>query len=183
MGKKSQGRVVCVSSIEHWEGSYDFEKVTQKTGAKSYATSKLMQMLLAFELQRGHGLMAAAVNPGGVMSGIWWYLRGWKATLWNLIAPLFLLTTAQGSQTIVHAATAPEYSGPAYFTPYKQKSWCPLYSDTLGCFNGATLGRASRKRTTKRSGRNCGSFRRTPSSRFFKACHYCKSRKTAQKAS
>lgn len=147
--KKSQGRVVCVSSIEHWEGSYDFEKVSQKTGAKSYATSKLMQMLLAFELQERHGVMAAAVNPGAVMSGIWWYLRGWKATLWNLIAPLFLLTTAQGSQTIVHAATAPEYSGPAYFTPYKQKSWCPLYSDTLGCFNGATLGRACPKAYNK----------------------------------
>lgn len=143
--KKSQGRVVCVSSIEHWEGSYDFEKVTQKTGPKSYATSKLMQMLFAFELSRRHGLTAAAVNPGGVMSGIWWYMRGWKATLWNLIAPLFLLNTQQGCQTIVHAATAPEFSGPVYFTPYKQRKWCPYYSDMIGFFNGPTLGQACPK--------------------------------------
>merc|ERR1719323_2597448 len=83
--KKSQGRVVCVTSIEHWEGSYDFERVTQKTGAQSYATSKLMQMLLAFELTRRHKIPAAAVNPGGVMSGIWWYLRGFKKKLWDLL--------------------------------------------------------------------------------------------------
>merc|ERR1711976_1127813 len=93
MLKKSQGRVVCVSSIEHWEGSYNFEKVTQKTGAKSYATSKLMLMLMAFELCKREGIQAVAVNPGGVMSGIWWYMRGWKAKLWNLLAPLFLLNT------------------------------------------------------------------------------------------
>merc|ERR1712190_486858 len=99
--KKSGGRVVCVSSIEHWEGSYDFEKVTQRTGPHSYA----------------------------------------KATLWNFIAPMFLLNTQQGSATIVHAATAPEFTGPAYFTPYKQKSWCPYYTDLLGMFNGATAGR------------------------------------------
>jgi len=139
--KKSGGRVVCVSSIEHWEGSYEFETVTQRTGPQSYATSKLMQMLFAFELSRRHGICAAAVNPGAVMSGIWWYLRGWKATLWNFFAPMLLLNTQQGSATIVHAATAPEFSGPAYFTPYRQQTWCPYYSDLLGKFNGATVGR------------------------------------------
>jgi len=143
--KSSHGRVVCVSSIEHWEGSYDFEKVAEKTCSKSYATSKLMQMLFAFELQKRHGLMAAAVNPGAVMSGIWWYLRGWKAALWNFFAPLLLLTTSQGCQTIVHAATAPEYCGPTYFTPYRQTRWCPFYSDMIGFFNGPTSGQACPK--------------------------------------
>jgi NAD(P)-dependent dehydrogenase (short-subunit alcohol dehydrogenase family) len=138
--KKSNGRVVNVTSIEHWEGSYDFEKVTQKTGAKSYATSKLMLMLMAFELCRREGVQATAVNPGGVFSGIWWYMRGWKKTLWSIIAPLILLTTKQGCATIVHAATAdglPTKS--CYLSPYKQKSWCRYYSDMLGFFNGATV--------------------------------------------
>merc|ERR1712190_549201 len=84
---------------------------------------------------------ALPLNPGADMSGIWWYLRGWKSTLWNFIVPMFLLNTQQGSATIVHAATAPEFTGPAYFTPYKQKSWCPYYTDLLGMFNGATAGR------------------------------------------
>lgn len=140
--KKSQGRVVTVTSIEHWEGSYNFEKTTAKTGPTSYATSKLMLMLLAFELSSRHGIPAAAVNPGAVMSGIWWYLRGFKAKLWNLIAPLFLLSCGQGCQTTVHAATVESLpSGPVYYTPYKQKSWCPFYSDMIGFFNGPTLGR------------------------------------------
>lgn len=138
--KKSNGRVVNVTSIEHWEGSYDFEKVTQKTGKLSYATSKLMLMLMAFELCRRESVQAVAVNPGGVFSGIWWYLRGFKAKLWNLLAPLVLLTTKQGCATIVHGATAdglPTKS--CYLSPYKQKSWCPYHSDLLGFFNGPTV--------------------------------------------
>jgi len=140
MLKKSNGRVVNVSSIEHWEGSYDFEKVTAKTGPKSYATSKLMMMLMAFELCQREGIQAVAVNPGAVMSGIWWYMRGWKKTLWNLIAPLILLTVKQGSATIVHAATADDLpTKSCYLSPYKQRSWCRFYSDMLGFFNGATV--------------------------------------------
>jgi retinol dehydrogenase 12 len=140
--KKSNGRVICVSSIEHWEGSYDFPKVTQKTGALSYATSKLMLMLFAFELARREGIQAAAVNPGGVLSGIWWYLRGWKAKLWNIIAPLILLSCQQGCQTSVHAATVDSLpSKPTYFSPYRQWSWCPKLSDTINFYAGPVLAR------------------------------------------
>lgn len=140
--KKSNGRVLCLTSIEHWEGSYDFEKVTQNTGAKSYATSKLMMLLLAFEFATRHNLAAAAVNPGGVMSGIWWYMRGWKAKLWNLIAPLFLLNCKQGCQSTVFAATTDTLTPgkPMYYTPYKQMGWCPYYSDMLNFYNGPTVG-------------------------------------------
>lgn len=138
--KKSDGRVVNVTSIEHWEGSYDFEKVTQKTGGSSYATSKLMLMLMAFEICQREGIQAVAVNPGGVFSGIWWYLRGFKAKLWAIFAPLFLLSTKQGCATIVHGATAESLPAKScYLSPYKQKSWCPYYSDMLGFFNGATV--------------------------------------------
>jgi len=138
--KKSQGRVICVSSIEHWEGSYDFEKTTKKTSGASYPTSKLMLMLLAFELQRRFDISSAAVNPGAVLSGIWWYLRGWKKTLWDLIAPLFLLTTEQGCKTTVHAATVEALpSGPLYYSPYKQWGWCPCKSDTVNFYNGPTV--------------------------------------------
>jgi len=138
--KKSDGRVVNVSSIEHWEGSYDFEKAASKTTPKSYPTSKLMLMLMAFELCQSQGIQAVAVNPGAVFSGIWWYLRGFKKILWNYIAPLFLLNTKQGSATIVHAVTGENLpTKSCYLSPYKQKSWCPFYSDMLGFFNGATV--------------------------------------------
>lgn len=139
MIKKSGGRVVNVTSIEHWEGSYDFEKVSAKTGAKSYATSKLMMMLFAFQLCK-EGIQAVAVNPGAVNSGIWWYMRGWKKTLWNLIAPLILLNTKQGSATIVAASTQENLpTTSCYMSPYSPRSWCPYYSDLLGFFNGATV--------------------------------------------
>lgn len=141
--KKSKGRVVCVSSIEHWQGSYDFERTTKKTNAHSYPTSKLMLMLLAFELNRRHDIPTAAVNPGAVMSGIWWYLRGFKKTVWDLIAPLFLLTTTQGCSTSVEAATVETLpNGPVYYSAYKQWSWCPCYSDTLNFYNGPTVANA-----------------------------------------
>eukprot|EP00933_Yihiella_yeosuensis_P048125 TRINITY_DN44154_c0_g1_i1.p1 TRINITY_DN44154_c0_g1~~TRINITY_DN44154_c0_g1_i1.p1 ORF type:complete len:294 (-),score=75.80 TRINITY_DN44154_c0_g1_i1:69-950(-) len=136
--KKSQGRVICVTSIEHWEGSYNFEKTTSKTGALSYATSKLMMCLFAFELMRREGIETAAVNPGGVMSGIWWYLRGWKAQVWNMLAPKFLLSCEQGAATSVYAATVDTLPRkPIYLSPYKQWGMCPKRSDTLNFFSGA----------------------------------------------
>jgi len=157
--KKSGGRIVNVTSIEHWEGSYNFEKAAEKTGALSYGTSKLMCMLIAFEFCRREGIPAAAVNPGGVMSGIWWYLRGWKKTLWNMIAPLFLLTTKQGAQTLVHAATAENLPMQSlYYTPYKQISWCPYYSDMVNMFNGPTAGKACPKAYREEHGKKLWEF-------------------------
>jgi len=157
--KKSNGRVVCVSSIEHWEGSTDFAKVTAKTGMQSYPTSKMMLMMHAFELSRRHGIAAAAVNPGGVFSGIWWYLRGWKAKLFNMIAPLLLLTTEQGCKTTVEAATMENVpSGPVYLSPYKQRSWCPFWSDYLGFYNGPTLNQACPKVYKEEQWKKCWDF-------------------------
>mmetsp|Transcript_619 Transcript_619/g.853 ORF Transcript_619/g.853 Transcript_619/m.853 type:complete len:251 (-) Transcript_619:98-850(-) len=137
--KRSGGRVVNVTSIEHWEGSYDFEKVTRKTGALSYSTSKLMLMLMAFGLTQREGIPAAAVNPGGVLSGIWWYLRGWKKKVWDFVAPMILLSPNQGAQTTVYAATAETLPEMAYFSPYKQRPWCRYYSDMIGPYYGPTL--------------------------------------------
>jgi len=84
------------------------------------------------------------VNPGAVQTNIWWYLRGIKKFIWRFfIGPLFLLTSKQGCQTSVHAATV-EYlpSGPVYYTPYKQMACLPFWTDyvwfTTG--NGSTLG-------------------------------------------
>jgi len=138
--KKSSGRVVNVTSVEHWDGSYDFEKVTQKTGAQSYATSKLMLMLMAFELCKREGIQAVAVNPGFVASGIWWYVRGWKKMLYSIIMNLVALDPKKGAATAIYGATAEGLpSKSCYISPYKQRSWCPYYSDVLGPFGGANL--------------------------------------------
>jgi NAD(P)-dependent dehydrogenase (short-subunit alcohol dehydrogenase family) len=140
MLKKCNGRVVCVSSIEHWEGSYEFQKATAKTGAQSYPTSKLMLTLHAFELRKRHGVLAVAANPGGVSSDIWRFLRGWKKTVFEtIVAPTVLLTPQQGCQTTVHAATAAAESfadGPVYLSPYRQWSVCPRRSDFLNFYSG-----------------------------------------------
>lgn len=157
--KKSKGRVVCATSIEHWTGSYNFEKATQKTGPQSYATSKLMMCLFAFELYRREGIPSAAVNPGGVASGIWWYIRGFKAKVWGIFASLFLLTPAQAGQTMAAAATVEPFpEGPVYYTSYKQFSWCKQMSDTLNFFNGPTLGYADPKSYSEEAGKKLWEF-------------------------
>jgi len=141
--KKSNGRVLCLSSIEHWDGSYNFDKAVQKTTPASYPTSKLMMMLHAFELRERHNITALAVNPGGVMSNIWWYMRGWKKIVWDTLASCVLLTTKQGAQTSVWAATQDATQlpdGPLYVSPYSQWSTCPKRSDTVNRFGGAQLG-------------------------------------------
>eukprot|EP00420_Gonyaulax_spinifera_P035456 CAMPEP_0197888888 /NCGR_PEP_ID=MMETSP1439-20131203/22445_1 /TAXON_ID=66791 /ORGANISM="Gonyaulax spinifera, Strain CCMP409" /LENGTH=326 /DNA_ID=CAMNT_0043508819 /DNA_START=71 /DNA_END=1046 /DNA_ORIENTATION=+ len=143
--KKSGGRVVTVTSIEHWEGSYDFEKVVKKTNKDSYATSKLMMLLFAFELFRREGIPAAAVNPGAVNSGIWWYMRGMKKMLWDIIAALFFLTPSKGCQTLVHAATTAELPPCVYYTPYKQFDACPYYSDMINYYAGPLAGKPDPK--------------------------------------
>mmetsp|Transcript_124586 Transcript_124586/g.265721 ORF Transcript_124586/g.265721 Transcript_124586/m.265721 type:complete len:303 (-) Transcript_124586:95-1003(-) len=141
--KKSGGRVVCVTSIEHWDGSYDFERVVKKTTALSYSTSKLMMLLHAFELRRRHGIPAAAVNPGGVKSGIWWYLRGWKKSIFEALAGLVLLSENQGCQTTVEAATCEALGeGAVYLTPYKQWGLCPHRSDYINLYHGPNLAMA-----------------------------------------
>jgi NAD(P)-dependent dehydrogenase (short-subunit alcohol dehydrogenase family) len=144
--KKSNGRVLCLSSIEHWEGSYDFEKVSQKTGVQSYATTKLMIMLHAYELRKRHGITAVAVNPGGVKSNIWWYMRGWRKTVFNAISNAVLLTTRQGCQSTVYGATVAELPpGPVYLSPYKQNGLCPHRSDYVNFYHGPNVAKPDPK--------------------------------------
>jgi NAD(P)-dependent dehydrogenase (short-subunit alcohol dehydrogenase family) len=153
--KKSGGRVVNVTSIEHWEGSYNFEKVAGEkatTGPKSYATSKLMMMLMAWEIERNHGVKGVAVSPGAVNSGIWWYLRGFRKVMMNIIQSLFFLTPKQGSEPLVFAATAEDLPASCYVTPYKQRGWCPYYSDMIAPFAGPTIGKPCPKATEKEAG-------------------------------
>mmetsp|Transcript_99123 Transcript_99123/g.175662 ORF Transcript_99123/g.175662 Transcript_99123/m.175662 type:complete len:304 (+) Transcript_99123:61-972(+) len=157
--KKSDGRMATATSIEHWDGSYNFEKATQKTGGQSYATSKLMMCIFAFEFARREGIPCVAVNPGGVFSGIWWYLRGWKAKLWNMIMPLFLLSSSQAGQTMSWLATAEKApAGPTYLTSYKQYGWCKKMSDTLGPYAGPTVGMADPRSYSEEAGKKLWEF-------------------------
>merc|ERR1712066_618164 len=90
---------------------------------------------------RKRGIDAAACNPGAVSSSIWWYLRGFKKVVFDLIMSLVFLTVPRGAQSLIQAATCKDLPPcPAYFTPYRQigfcgtrlKSWC----DTIGPFSG-----------------------------------------------
>ena len=58
-----------VTSIEHWQGSYDFAKATKKTTADSYPTSKLMLMLMAFALAQ-RGTFSSSLHILGVYTGV-----------------------------------------------------------------------------------------------------------------
>jgi NAD(P)-dependent dehydrogenase (short-subunit alcohol dehydrogenase family) len=155
--KKSKGRVVNVTSIEHWEGSYNFEKVTEKTGNNSYATSKLMLMLMAWQLN-SLGVQGIAVSPGAVNSGIWWYLRGFRKFCMKIFQAMFFLTPKQGSDPLVFAATQEDLPANCYVTPYKQYGMCPYHSDMLGPFNGPTIGKPCPKATKSESWKELWEF-------------------------
>lgn len=108
------GRVVTVSSEAHRRGRIDFDDLQLARGYRSglaYANTKLMNLLFTAELARrlhGTAVTANALHPGVVHTGL----------LDDLLAPLprlvrgmvtrFTVSPAQGADTILHLAAAPE---------------------------------------------------------------------------
>ncbi|PHN01410.1 SDR family oxidoreductase [Flavilitoribacter nigricans] len=114
-----QGRVVNVASDSHMQvKKFDFEDpflTKSYHGLRSYAQSKLANVMFTYELDRRKPvdhIVANAVQPGLVYTDIglkrttWLHAFAWKVrrTLWRGVSP------AEGAETSIYLASSPEAS-------------------------------------------------------------------------
>ncbi|HKI84035.1 MAG TPA: SDR family NAD(P)-dependent oxidoreductase, partial [Candidatus Krumholzibacteria bacterium] len=115
-------RVVNVASVAHTRGRIDFDDMTLSRHYsfwEAYARSKLANILFTYSLARRLAERRVDVNclhpgtlPTGIASGHS-RIAGW---LWRAGAPFFK-KVGEGSDAVVHLATAPQLAGVsgAYF--------------------------------------------------------------------
>ena len=137
-------RIVNVSSEAHRMGKLDFDNLQAEkkfSKWKVYGLSKLANILFTFELHRrlqGSDTTANCLHPGVVGTNFGKDAGKFLGTLIGLARP-FLLTPAQGAQTSIYLASAPEVhdisgkyfikckprraSGIAYDVTAAQKLW------------------------------------------------------------
>lgn len=136
-------RVVCVSSDALAAASLsdrleDMNWESRKySGIRSYADSKLMNVMFAVELTRrlkGTAVVANALHPGIVDTELGrdqpWYMQ-----MIGLLMVLMMKDTARGASTSVYVATAPEYAdrGGLYFADNTEKATPKLGTDEAAC--------------------------------------------------
>ena len=108
-------RIVTVSSQAHYRPQIiDFEALrrptTSFTGVAEYGVSKLCNVLFTQELARrlaGTGVTTYALHPGVIASDIWRRIP-WPL---DLVYKRFMKSTAEGAETVVRCATAPDLAG------------------------------------------------------------------------
>lgn len=127
--KSEVPRVTQVSSIAHRDGKIDFGDLQWKTRKydpmKSYAQSKLADLLFAFELQRrsdaaGWGLQSNAAHPGVSATDLIANSRGHDdlmVRVMKLFGSLARQPVEQGVLPILYAATSPDAKPGAYYGP------------------------------------------------------------------
>ncbi len=126
--KTPGSRVVNVSSLRHKWGKMDFDNPLYENGkdyspAKSYARSKLSNLLFTYELQRrfekNHiDSMAVAAHPGVAATNLVRYVE--NKFLYKLLKPLFLAIAQnqdQGALPEIRASVDPEVKGGEYYGP------------------------------------------------------------------
>lgn len=126
--KTSGSRVINVSSNGHKMGKMDFDNLLFEEGKdytpmRSYARSKLANLLFTYELQRkfeqqGIDSMAVAAHPGGSQTNLDRHIKG--KFIFKVLRPLFLAITqsqAQGALPQIRAAVDPAVQGGEYYGP------------------------------------------------------------------
>ena len=109
-------RVVNLASQAHEKGAIDFqdlEGLLGYDGFKAYAQSKLANVLFTYELARqlaGTKVTANAVHPGSVATHFG-KNNGWLRFWIRRLLKRSELTAAQGAETVVYLASAPEVEG------------------------------------------------------------------------
>jgi len=127
--KKTPGsRVVNVSSNAHKYGKMDFDNFLFENGdgytpMKSYARSKLANLVFTYELQRAFEAndiksIAVAAHPGASRTNLGRYLedKWWFKPVFALMAPL-TQDQAQGALPQIRAAVDPGVKGGDYYGP------------------------------------------------------------------
>lgn len=130
----AQGRIVVTSSMMHQLGRIDEASFTDpsrhRSGMHAYGQAKLANLLFTRELARrlkNTGVTVNAFHPGAVATDIYRQLPGFMQPLIRLT----MLTPAQGADTAVWLATAPELAKVSgeYFVKRKQKAGSALSRD------------------------------------------------------
>jgi NAD(P)-dependent dehydrogenase (short-subunit alcohol dehydrogenase family) len=129
-------RIVNVASTGHYQGTLDFGDLGFERGyqiMKAYARSKLGNVLFTRQLAKrleGRGVTVNAVHPGGVATNIWSGAPRWTQPILAL-AKLFMLSPAQGGETIVNLAASLEVEGKSglYFDRFRSKAPSRLAQD------------------------------------------------------
>jgi len=125
-----QPRVVTISSLVHSFGRIRFDDLDGQRFYNpwvAYAQSKLANLLFAYELHRrttaaGLPLLSVAAHPGWSKTNLQATgprMRGSQlgVAFRHLGNALFAQDAAGGAEPTVHAATAPDVAGGAYFGP------------------------------------------------------------------
>ena len=149
--QSAPARVITVSSAGHSRGRIvlaDLEASQGYQGFLQYCNTKLANVLFTYELARryeGRGLVAHAVHPGAVRTGLGMNNRGWVRMLWKLAHPFFR-DAARGAETCVFLASAPEVAdvtGKYWIDCRDQRSSPHSYDEAMA----AALWQASRQLT------------------------------------
>lgn len=126
--KTPGSRIVNVSSNAHKYGKMDFENLLYENGndytpMKSYARSKLSNLLFTYKLQ---GLfesnkidsISVAAHPGASRTNLGRFLENkwWFKPLFSMMAP-FTQDQAQGALPQIRAAVDPNVKGGEYYGP------------------------------------------------------------------
>ena len=122
-------RVVTVSSGAQATGRIDFDDLQGErnySGQRSYAQSKLANVMFTYELARrldGSGVTATALHPGVVRTSFGAEDQSGMVVVGRLARP-FMRTPAQGAVTSVYLASSPEVEGVTgrYFANRKPRS-------------------------------------------------------------
>ncbi len=126
----ADARIVSTSSGAHSFGPLNFDDLQCANGfsaARAYGASKLCNILWTRALARrleGTGVTANCFHPGGVSTGFGSNMKGPWRFVFSLIKP-FMLSPAQGADTLVHLASSPAVEGQTGGYWVKQKLTTP----------------------------------------------------------
>ncbi len=101
--KSAPSRIVNVSSVSHYTGHIDFDKLVAGSWMNAYSNSKLALVLFTYELARrlnGTGVTANCLHPGTVATNIW------RVPTW--LTRLFMASTWKGAETPIFLASSPD---------------------------------------------------------------------------
>ncbi|XP_052768645.1 retinol dehydrogenase 12-like [Mya arenaria] len=146
--KSASGRIVFVSSSLHKYGQVDLHNYNTEEAYKTqkpYASSKLMNLLLARELHQrvseNGKISVYSMHPGMVRTQLgrhsFMFNKYFKVLCFPLHAILYCLyvllvkTAREGCQTVIYCALAPELEGcsDGYYGNFEKQSWSPKAND------------------------------------------------------
>ena len=129
-----EARIVNLSSRAHYRPTgIDFAALRRRsrslTGLPEYGVSKLCNVLFTKSLATrtaGQGITAVALHPGVVATEIW---RRIPNPARFLAHKLFMITSAEGAERVLHAALTPDAVTGSYYDEFKLRRPSRLAED------------------------------------------------------